>query len=196
MKPYAESCDQNRHVILEAIKPLLLNKKQVLEIGSGTGQHAVFFAKAMPHLIWHTSDQSENHHGIQQWLTEANLTNTRPPIALDVSRDTWPQLRIDVIFAANAVHIMSWNNVIDLFYQAGKLLKKEGVLILYGPFNYNNNYTSNSNARFDQWLKHRDPNSGIRDFDALDILAKKAGFIFNQDIQMPANNRILEWLKK
>jgi cyclopropane fatty-acyl-phospholipid synthase-like methyltransferase len=195
MKPYSAACDQNGNAILDVIKPLLSNKKNVLEIGSGTGQHAVFFAKKMPHLIWQTSDQIENHLGIQQWLDEANLDNTLEPIALDVSNDVWPNKTVDAIFSANAVHIMAWENVLDLFKQAGKLLKKEAFFLLYGPFNYKGEYTSESNQRFDVWLKNRDTKSGIRDFEALDQLAKEANLLLVRDFEMPANNRILQWVK-
>ncbi len=195
-KPYSESCDQNRNPIFKVIEPLFCDKKSVLEIGSGTGQHAVYFAKKMPHLIWHCSDQIEYHHGINLWLNEASLKNAPPPIPLNVSEDSWPKMDVDAIFSANTVHIMSWRNVIDFIENAYKLLNKNGLLVLYGPFNYNNTYTSESNARFDHWLKDRDPKSGIRDFEALDNLAKNSGLQHISDTQMPANNRILCWQKK
>ena len=195
MKPYSESCIQNQQHILKVLQPLLSTKKHVLEIGSGTGQHAVYFAKHMPHLIWQTSDQIEYLEGIQLWLDEAGLNNTPPPIPLNVSSNLWPTIEVDTIFSANAVHIMSWQNVIDFFTNAATVLKPEGLFILYGPFNYFGQYTSESNARFDQWLKQSDPNSGIRDFDALNELALKAGMIIAGDMEMPANNRILYWAK-
>jgi len=195
MKPYSAACDQNRYAILDIIKPLLSEKKTVLEIGSGTGQHALFFAQEMPHLIWQTSDRVENHAGILQWLQEAKLNNTPPPISLNVSKDKWPKINVDAIFSANAVHIMAWESVIDLFENAGKLLPKGALFILYGPFNYNGNYTSDSNKRFDSWLKSRDPKSGIRDFEALNKLANEANLSFVEDFDMPENNKILQWVK-
>ena len=194
-KPYSESCDQNRDPIFEVIQVLLENKNHLLEIGSGTGQHAVYFAEKMPHLIWQCSDQTQYLTGIKQWLDEANLTNTPPPITLDVSNDEWSNQVYDAIYSANAVHIMSWENVVDFIENAGEHLNTGGVLILYGPFNYNGEYTSESNARFDIWLKERDPKSAIRDFEAMNELAKKAGLIFKEDFAMPANNRILCWVK-
>lgn len=194
-KPYAESCDQNRNPIFEVIHPLLKDKKNVLEIGSGTGQHAAYFAQKMPHLIWQTSDQQPYHEGIKLWLNDANLDNTPPPIPLNVSTDTWPSQNFDVVFSANAVHIMAWDNVVDFFENAPKLLNKGGLFILYGPFNYNQTYTSESNARFDIWLKQRDSNSAIRDFEALDELAQLAGLILQSDHALPSNNRILVWEK-
>lgn len=195
MKPYSAACDQNRYAILDIIKPLLSEKRTVLEIGSGTGQHALFFAQEMPHLIWQTSDRVENHAGILQWLQEAKLNNTPPPISLNVSKDKWPKINVDAIFSANAVHIMAWESVIDLFENAGKLLLKGALFILYGPFNYNGNYTSDSNKRFDSWLKSRDPKSGIRDFEALNKLANEANLSFVEDFDMPENNKILQWVK-
>jgi len=195
-KPYSESCDQNRDPILKVIQPLLKDKKHVLEIGSGTGQHAVYFAQKMPHLTWQTSDQEAYHAGILQWLQDADLDNTPAPIKLNVSTDNWPEQKFDAIFSANAVHIMSWQNVVDFIQHAGKRLAPGGLLILYGPFNYHGAYTSESNARFDLWLKERDPESGIRDFEAMDQLANKAGLQLLGDYEMPANNRILCWKKQ
>lgn len=198
-KPYSESCNQNRDPIFDVIQPLLKGKKRVLEIGSGTGQHAVYFAKKLPQLIWQTSDQQPYHEGIKLWLKDANLENTPPPIPLNVSTDAWPQQgkgqNFDAIFSANAVHIMAWNNVVDFFENASKLLNKDGLFILYGPFNYNQQYTSESNARFDIWLKQRDSHSAIRDFEALDELAQKSGMTLQNDYALPANNRILVWKK-
>lgn len=196
MKPYSESCDQNRNPILNIIQKLFANKKYILEIGSGTGQHAAYFAKHMPHLIWQCSDQTAYHNGINQWIKEAKLNNILAPIALNVSKDDWPSTNTDAIFSANSVHIMSWDNVKDLINNAGKLLTKNGLLVLYGPFNYNNQYTSQSNKQFDRWLKQREPKSGIRDFEDINKLAKQAKFILQNDYPMPANNRILCWKKQ
>lgn len=196
MKPYAESCDQNREPILRVIRLLFEDCKEVLEIGSGTGQHAVFFAEQMPHLLWRTSDRAENHAGIKQWLAEAGLGNTVEPVSLDVTVDGWPEGPVDAVFSANAVHIMSWPAVEKLFSGVSGLLQAGGLLVLYGPFNYQGAYTSESNARFDVWLKERDPVSGIRDFEALNELAEDAGMALQEDYEMPANNRILCWRKR
>ena len=195
MKPYSESCNQNRDAILKIIKPLFKDRKNILEIGSGTGQHAVYFAQKMPHLIWHTSDKKENHPGILAWIEEAALDNVRAPIALDVSRNEWPTHEIDIIFSANTAHIMSWPEVETLMAGVGEKLATNGLFILYGPFNYNGKFTSESNARFDQWLKNRDPLSGVRDFEELDKLAKDAGMRLDNNFEMPANNRMLCWRK-
>jgi cyclopropane fatty-acyl-phospholipid synthase-like methyltransferase len=195
MKPYSESCDQNRAPILEVLHIELAGRSHLLEIGSGTGQHAVYFAPEFPDLVWQTSDVNNMHVGIQAWLDEAALENILPPLALDVCRDRWPLDRYDAIYSANTVHIMAWPEVECLFAGIGKTLKQGGVFCLYGPFNYDGNYTSESNARFDEWLKARDSASGIRDFEALQNLADKAGMKLKRDYQMPANNRTLVWSK-
>ncbi len=191
-KPYAESCDQNKAPILAELRRLFADAHKVLEIGSGTGQHAVHFAAAMPHLVWQTSDVAENHQGIRAWLDEAELGNAQYPLELDV-RGCWPDRTYDAIFSANTVHIMSWSEVELLFQGIGKVLEEGGCLALYGPFNYNGEYTSESNRRFDAWLKQRNPLSGIRNFDDLDRLAKTRGLRIEEDIEMPVNNRILVW---
>lgn len=194
-KPYAESCDQNREPILTVIKPLLQNCASLLEIGSGTGQHAVYFGEMMPRLAWYTSDCADYLPGINLWRDDAGLDNVRPPVELDVSSSEWPRFDVDAVFSANTVHIMHWNDVEALFAGVGRLLKTGGCFLLYGPFNYGGGYTSVSNENFDHWLKTRDPGSGIRDFEDLDRLAQQAGLRLVNDFEMPANNRILHWCK-
>ena len=194
-KPYAESSEQNREPIFNVIAPLMRDCKSVLEIGSGTGQHAVYFAADLPHLVWHTSDVTENHDGIRLWIEESGLENVRLPLALDTAKSTWPDISVDAVFSANTVHIMHWHEVEAFFAGASDVLNSGGKLILYGPFNYDGHFTSDSNASFDQWLKDRDPGSGIRDFEALDALAQQAGMQLIEDFEMPVNNRILYWRK-
>jgi cyclopropane fatty-acyl-phospholipid synthase-like methyltransferase len=195
-KPYAESCDQNREPILSVIQPLFDDRQRVLEIGSGTGQHAVYFATALPHLTWYTSDCVEYHAGIRLWLEEAALPNVHAPLALDVARSEWPALDVDAVFSANTAHIMHWPEVEAMFAGVGRLLQAGGIFVLYGPFNYQGRFTSDSNARFDGWLKGRDPGMGVRDFEALDGLAVAAGMALQEDFPMPANNRILCWRRR
>lgn len=199
MKPFSESCVQNRVPIIQIIKPLLMKCETVLEIGSGTGQHAVYFATEMPQLTWYTSDREQNHWGIQQWLDEAKLDNTKPPIALDVGdQQAWRDLEqsFDAIFSANTLHIMSASEVECFFAEVAAILKPQALLIVYGSFNYQGRYTSDSNARFDDWLKRQNPQSAIRDSEWLDELAKKVAMKRIQDYTMPANNRILVWQKQ
>ncbi|MCU7906528.1 MAG: DUF938 domain-containing protein [Candidatus Thiodiazotropha sp. (ex Epidulcina cf. delphinae)] len=195
VKPFSEACEENKAPILQIIQRLFRDCRSVLEIGSGTGQHAVHFAAALPHLIWQTSDRVENHPGIRTWLDEAALPNLRDPIELDVS-DPWPDSRFGAVFSANTAHIMSWSEVELLFQGVGRLLKRGGCFALYGPFNFQGRYTSESNRSFDQWLKNRDTLSGIRDFEALDEQAGLNGLVFNEDVEMPVNNRILVWFRQ
>lgn len=195
-KPYSESCDQNREPILAILREVFADRQQVLELGSGTGQHAVYFAQHLPHLVWHPSDLPGNHAGIKMWLGEAGLKNIRPPIAIDVSATTWPIQPVDAIFSANAVHIMSWPHVEKMFAGIGRVLQAGGKICLYGPFNYEGKFTSDSNARFDLWLKQRDPVSGIRDFEAIDGLAQAHELSLVNDFSMPANNRLLFWQRQ
>jgi cyclopropane fatty-acyl-phospholipid synthase-like methyltransferase len=196
MKPYSEACDQNRGPILAALKEELADCHAVLEIGSGTGQHAVYFGEHLPHLSWQTSDIDSCHPGINAWLEAAQLPNIFQPLSLDVSSNRWPNTGFDGVFSANTTHIMSWPEVIDMFNGIGSILKQGGVFCLYGPFNYDGHYTSESNERFDSWLKERDPLSGIRNFEDLDTLAQSNGMAFRHDHEMPVNNRLLVWAVK
>jgi cyclopropane fatty-acyl-phospholipid synthase-like methyltransferase len=195
MKPFAESSQQNRKPIFNIIEPLFRDCRSVFEVGSGTGQHAVYFAGDLPHLVWHTSDVRENHAGIREWIEASGLTNVREPLELDTLQSDWPEIKVDAVFSANTLHIMHWDEVVAFFAGVGRLLNPGGKFVVYGPFNYNGNFTSDSNARFDQWLKGRDSESGIKDFDALDDLARQAGMQLVEDFDMPANNRMLYWRK-
>ena len=193
MKPYSESCERNQAHILAVLKEIFSDRRCVLEIASGTGQHAVYFGRALPHLIWRTSELPQNHAGIHAWLDEAQLPNVLPPVAIDVNDPAWPLEKVDSVFNANTVHIVSWPEVERMFENIGRVLERGGVLCLYGPFNYGGNFTSESNARFDVWLKARDGRSGIRDFEAVNQLAEAQGLALLRDVPMPANNRILVW---
>jgi len=195
MKPFSEACEQNKQPILAVLQQHFVDVHTVLEIGSGTGQHAVFFASKLPHLQWLTSEVAELHSGIHAWLGEARLPNLSQPLELDVNQPDWPVERVDAIFSANTVHIMDWPSVQNMFAGIGRVLQTQGVFCLYGPFNYQGGYTSDSNARFDMWLKQRDPRSGIRDFEALNTLAQQHGMTLRTDHAMPANNRTLVWGK-
>ena len=196
IKPYSAACDNNRQPILEIIEVLFADCRDILEIGSGTGQHAVYFAQKLPHLTWHSSDLREYHAGIRLWLDEAMLPNTPPPLSLDVNQPCWPELKVDAVFCANTIHIIDWDSVSAMIAGAGRLLPENGMLVLYGPFNYNHAYTSESNARFDIWLRQRDPESGIRNFEDVDELANSANLYLQHDYAMPANNRLICWVKQ
>jgi cyclopropane fatty-acyl-phospholipid synthase-like methyltransferase len=194
MKPYAESCDRNRDPILEVLSRHFSDRKSVLEVGSGTGQHAVYFAAALPHLIRQTSDVADNLPGISAWLEEARPGNTPPPIPFDV-KGVWPDKTFDAVFSANTLHIMSWQEVEMLFARLPALLARDAKLAIYGPFNYEGRFTSASNASFNEWLQKRGAQMAIRDFEAVNALAEGAGLSLTEDIAMPANNRMLVWKK-
>ncbi|NLG59492.1 MAG: DUF938 domain-containing protein [Gammaproteobacteria bacterium] len=193
-KPHAPSCERNRGPILDVLRMHFAGRRRVLEIGSGSGQHAVHFAQAMPWLRWQASDLPGSLPGIRAWLGDARLPNTPAPLALDVLQP-WPPLEADAVFTANTLHIMGWDGVEAFFRGAGRLLAAAGggTLVAYGPFNYQGRYTSDSNREFDGWLKERNPDSGIRDFEAVDGLARVAGLRLAEDVAMPANNRCLVW---
>ena len=192
-RPFSQACEENKGPILEVIGPLFAGVRSVLEIGSGTAQHAVAFAAALPHLTWHTSDRRENHPGIRLWIAEAGLENLPPPLDLDVARGAWPEGPFEAVFSANTAHIMSWPEVRAMFRGVARVLTRGGVFALYGPFNRDGRYTSASNARFDRWLKERDRRSGIKDLAVLDALARELGMELVQDHAMPVNNRTLVW---
>jgi SAM-dependent methyltransferase len=192
-KPFSESSAENREPILAVLREVFADCSKVLEIGSGTGQHAVYFGAELSHLSWQTADLPQHHAGVRMWLEEAALPNVLAPIALDVNCTDWLDGRYDAVFSANTLHIVSWPEVEKLFAGVGTVLQPGGVLAIYGPFNYNGQFTSPSNARFDQWLKDRDPTSGVRDFEAVDALAREQNLILQRDIAMPVNNRTLVW---
>jgi hypothetical protein len=181
MKPFSEASERNREPILAILKRVFAQRRLVLEIGSGTGQHAAYFAPELPHLVWQASDVAENLPGIREWGSA--------PIELDVGGE-WPVIDADAVFSANTCHIMSWPQVERMFGGIGRIVSLKTVCI-YGPFNYGGRHTSESNARFDAMLRGRDPASGLRDFEAIVALAAKNGLTLQEDNPMPANNRLL-----
>ncbi len=194
-KPYSQACENNKTPILEKIREIFVQPVTVWEIGSGTGQHACYFASELSHLIWQPTDLSVNHSGINAWRDEAKLPNLNPPLILDVTDTVWPFKGMDAVFTANTLHIMSWQNVVILFERLQIYLNPRAKVCIYGPFNYDGRFTSESNARFDEWLKNRDPLSGIRDFEQVVKLASTAGLLLQNDFEMPANNRLLVFKK-
>ena len=191
-KPVAPSCERNQGPILQVLRRHFCGSLRVLEIGSGTGQHAVHFAAALPELTWQSSDRAESLPGIRLWLEEARLPNLPAPIELDVTH-LWPPGRYDAAYSANTLHIMSWPEVRTLFEHLDSALAADALLAIYGPFNYGGSFTSPSNAAFDAQLRSRSVSMGIRDFEAVDTLARGIGFELIEDCAMPANNRTLVW---
>lgn len=200
-KPFSQACENNREPILSILKPVFSGCRRILEIGSGTGQHAVFFAEQLPHLFWHTSDLPENHAGIKAWLADYAGSNLFPPLVLDMGKAHWEKdlselSPVDGVFSANTSHIMSWPQVEQMLAGVGRLLPAGGIFALYGPFNYDGEYTSDSNAAFDTMLRQRDPASGLRDMDDILDTAEAASLFLIQDNEMPANNRLLVFGKR
>ena len=191
----AIACERNKDQILSVISPIFSTVSNVLEIGSGTGQHAIYFAEKMPHLTWFTSDCQPYLDGISTWTTLANLPNIKAPFELDVSTSQWPNMEVDAVFTADTVHCMHLQDVKNFIKGAGKLLKQQGSLVIYGPFNYNGLFTSESNALFDQWLKRNDLLSGIKHFEEIKLLAGNHGMQLVTDYEMPADNHILHFIK-
>ncbi|MES1942812.1 hypothetical protein PC39_01755 [Salinisphaera sp. PC39] len=191
-KPYAAASERNREPILAVLREHFADRSRVLEIGSGTGQHAVHFGAHLPHLTWRTSDRRANHPGIRAWLTEAALPNVLPPLDLDVTGE-WPDERYDAAFSANTLHIMAWAEVTAMFAGLDRVLAADATLAIYGPFHYGGRATSDSNARFDASLRKRAPHMGIRDAGDVDRLAAEAGLALVADVAMPANNRCRVW---
>jgi SAM-dependent methyltransferase len=191
-KPFAPACDRNREPILAVLRALLADRRMVLEVGSGTGQHAVHFAATLQHLRWQTSDVRANLPGICLWLADAALPNTPAPIALDVA-GAWPTTQYDAVYTANTLHIMGWPEVQTFFERVGSVLNPGGLVIVYGPFKYLGLDTSASNAAFDASLRASDPQRGVREFELVDALARAAGLELVEDRAMPANNRLATW---
>lgn len=192
---FSEAAERNKQPILNILRPLLANRTAVLEIGSGTGQHAVFFASALPHLIWHPTELPDKLAILTRMCRSHPSENLAAPLPFDIDDDHWPTIQADAVFTANTLHIIHWPQVCRLFSRAGALLPQQGIFCTYGPHNRDGRYTSVSNAQFDGWLKNRDPGSGIRDIADLQQLAEKCGMPLQHDFAMPANNRLLVWRK-
>jgi len=195
MKPFSDACERNKAPILIVLGQEFASVENVLEVGSGTGQHAVYFGEHLTHLTWHTSDLEENHDGIMQWLDEHKLDNVHSPVTLDVSNSEWPGDQFDAVFSANTAHIMSWPEVELMFDGIGHMLRPQGVFCLYGPFNEGGEFTSESNRSFDELLKARDVAMGLRDINDLVDLGHRADLTLARKHPMPTNNQILVFEK-
>ena len=199
MLAFSEACERNKRPIYEVLTDAFADRSGVLEVGSGTGQHAVYFARRLGHLRWTPTDLQECLPMLRDRLEAEGPENVSEPLALNVHVHPWLERRvsdsIDAVFTANTLHIISWFDVEHFFEGVGTVLDSDGVLCIYGPFRYNGQYTSESNARFDQFLRQRDPSSGIRDIEAIAELAEKQGFRLDKDYAMPANNQLLVWVK-
>ncbi len=195
MKQHAPACDRNQSYILEILQGILPGKKKLLEIGSGTGQHAAYLAPHFPGLSWYPSDLEENLASINAWRDESSVTNVESARALNLATGLWPVTSCDAVVCINTIHIISWELVEKLFTGVGNVLSKDGVFYVYGPYEYENESLSESNVNFNEWLRQRDPASGIRKFENVNELARKNDLIFQFDKSMPANNHSIVWKK-
>ena len=194
--PFSEACERNKGPILAVLQRWLGGQAGVvLEIGAGTGQHAVHFARHLPTLSWQPTERLEHLAALTARIEVEGSCNLLAPLELDVEQGTWPcdADSVDAVYTANTLHIVSWRQVQALFRGVGRVLRDEGLLIVYGPFRYGGQFTAHSNAAFDATLRLRDPLSGIRDFEAVDTLASNQGLRLVEDCAMPANNQTLVW---
>ena len=194
--PFSQACENNKAPILAVLKKHFSAPGTVLEIGGGTGQHALHFATQMPHLLWQSSDLPDNVDTLNLRIESAALPNLPAALTLDVTQDPWPVLDVDYVFSANTLHIMPASANAHFFAGIARILRPGGILCVYGPFKYQGEFTTESNARFDLWLKDNNPLSGVRDFETINRLAAEAGLILIEDNAMPANNQLLVWVKR
>ncbi len=194
-KPFSPPSERNKEPILAVLNAQFAAPGLVLEIGSGTGQHAVFFANELPHLQWQPSDLAEHLPGIEAWRAEAGLPNVLPPLTLNVTTWPWPLTHCDYVFSANTAHIMAWPEVSAMLQGIGKVLAQGGLFALYGPFMRDGQHTAQSNARFDLSLRQMHPTMGVRDRADLNALASQHGLSQLGEFSLPANNEILLWRK-
>jgi SAM-dependent methyltransferase len=193
MLAFSDACERNKGPILEVLRTAFSGCTRVVEIGSGTGQHAVHFARHLPHLSWQPTDRAEYLSDLAARIAAEGPPNLASPVELDVLQEPWPAVRGDAVFSANTLHIMSWPAVEALFAGLPRILEAGGVLAIYGPFRYGGRFTTESNAAFDAMLRERDPLSGLRDFEAVNALAEGVGLKLSADHAMPANNQLLVW---
>ena len=193
---HSEACERNKGPILAVLREALARSRTVLEIGSGTAQHAVYFAAELPHLSWQPTELGGELAPLAERVRLEGSANLRAPIELDVRRLPWPVVTVDAVFSANTLHIMAWEAVEDFFRGVAGVLAAPGTLCVYGPFRYGGRYTSDSNREFDRYLRQRDPASGLRDVQALEPLAHAAGLELAADHPMPANNQTLVWRRR
>ena len=195
MLAFSEACERNKQPILGVLRDELVGSSRVLEVGSGTGQHAVHFARHLRHLEWQPTDRADHLRDLAARIAEEGTPNLLAPLELDVLQERWPPVAADAVYSANTLHIMSWTEVEALFSGVARVLPTGGVLVAYGPFRYAGDFTSESNASFDRSLRERDPASGIRDIEVVNRLAGSLGLALTADHAMPANNQLLVWLR-
>ena len=191
MEGFSQAADNNKASILQVLIDWLSDDVFVLEVGSGTGQHAIHMAAALQGIRWQPTDCPSALPTLMNNISNYGSSNILTPTHLDLSLSEWPSGKIDCVYSANVIHIVSTPLGENLIRGAAKALTKDGVLMLYGPFKYQGEFTTPSNANFDEWLKKRNPKSGLRDFEWVCELAKDSGLSFVEDRSMPANNQFL-----
>lgn len=192
---FSDACERNKGVILDVLKNACSDCESVLEVGSGTGQHVVYFARSLPAIHWQPADTAQYLPGLQARLQTEAPNNVASAVELDVRMTPWPVGQYDGVFSANTLHYMGTDCVEAFFRGVGAVLRPGGVLIVYGPFRYDDQFTSDSNARFDEFLRESDPVRGIRDFEWVNKLAAAQQLTLVRDVAMPANNQTLVWGK-
>lgn len=195
-KPFSQACENNKEAIRQILDTYIKHGGRLLEIGSGTGQHGAYISGFYPELTWQTSDQKEYLEGIKAWVLDTQHPNFRQPFELNINNVHWNNEKVEFLYSANTAHIMSWDEVEKLFKFIPSALREDGYFFLYGPFNYKGEFTSESNARFNDWLQQQAAHQAIRDFEAINELAYKQGLALVADNNMPANNRLLVWRLK
>lgn len=196
MVPFSEACERNKRPILDVLRSVFADRSNVLEIGSGTGQHAVHFATHLEHVTWHPTERLSALPPLAARIQTEGGRNLRQPMVLDVRQSVWPLRSADAVFTANTLHILSWAEVTAMFQGIGGTLATGGVVCIYGPFRYAGRYTSPSNLEFDRLLQERDPESGIREIHGLTELASGFGLRLDADHDLPAYNRLLVFMKE
>ncbi len=195
-KLFSQACENNKQPIAELLQTVFSEPGLIVEIGSGSGQHAVYMASVLPHVIWQPTDMAEALHSVEAYRRESGLSNIKPALAMNVLDATWPITEVDGVFSANTAHIMSWPAVEAMFRGVAGLLAQDKPFLLYGPFNYSGEFTSEGNIRLDAWARSVYPGAGIRDFGEVCDFAEQCGFTLLQDHTMPANNRLLQFSKQ
>ncbi len=189
MRRHAPAAARNRGPILDVLRPSLPSDGLVLEVASGTGEHVVHFAAALPHLVFQPSDPDETARAsIDDWAANSGLANIRPAMALDAEAGAWPVARANAVLCSNMIHIAPWSAAVGLVAGAARVLSEDGVLFLYGPYRRGGRHTAPSNEAFDRDLRRRDADWGVRDIEAVAALAASRGFAAPEIVEMPANN--------
>lgn len=196
-KAFAPAAERNRRPILDVLRRVLPARGLVVELASGSGQHAAYFAEHLPALRWQPTEASaEGLESIGAWAEETARDNLLTPLELDVRWPRWPVLEADALVCINMIHISPWETTEALFRGASAVLTTGSPLITYGPYRLHGHHTAPSNAAFDESLRSRNAGWGVRDIDDLCELAKRTGFKLGERVEMPANNMTLVWLRE